>query len=481
LGHKIKKKLLQYEPEIYDRAQFAANVAEALINIGVRCVVAAGWAVDDGAAKDFAATFYDALVRGERFLDAVAYAREAAWKNRGHNDNSWAAYQCYGDADWRLNKDSAYQERSSVSSADESSNVASSSELLLALETLAVNARYTKIDKDVERTRLQRLEQRYAPKWGGIGAVAEAFGLAWAELGNWGNAIVWYESALAARDGSATLKAAERLGNLRARFAWETLTPIHRLTKAKGTKNRKIPMDGEEKSNDEALSKARKDVQGALKLLEQLVQVKSTVERENLCGSAYKRLAMIEALANARDAELKAIKEMKSHYAEAEKVASLTGDPGLFYSALNRISAELIIDAGEPSWKGLDRLALASLNQTLNNKIRTDPDFWSVVGLVELQLYEFVGQKRLAAGLPSILEEYEDLYRRVNSTMSWSSVRDQAEFVLLNYLRRAGKEEQEASVTLLKQLAVWAGSDKERINNYVLNQSSPETPSANQD
>ena len=33
----------------YDRAEFASGVAGALIAIGVRCVVAAGWAVDDDA------------------------------------------------------------------------------------------------------------------------------------------------------------------------------------------------------------------------------------------------------------------------------------------------------------------------------------------------------------------------------------------------------------------------------------------------
>ena len=35
----------------YDRASFASGVAGALIEIGVRCVVAAGWAVDDEAAS----------------------------------------------------------------------------------------------------------------------------------------------------------------------------------------------------------------------------------------------------------------------------------------------------------------------------------------------------------------------------------------------------------------------------------------------
>ena len=45
----------------YNRAQFAASVAEELIKIGVRCVVAAGWAVSDDAASAFAQP-YDALL-----------------------------------------------------------------------------------------------------------------------------------------------------------------------------------------------------------------------------------------------------------------------------------------------------------------------------------------------------------------------------------------------------------------------------------
>ena len=55
----------------YDRAEFASGVAGALIAIGVRCVVAAGWAVDDDAASVFAEEFYGSLLRGNRFIDAV--------------------------------------------------------------------------------------------------------------------------------------------------------------------------------------------------------------------------------------------------------------------------------------------------------------------------------------------------------------------------------------------------------------------------
>ena len=60
----------------YDRVEFASGVAGALIDIGVRCVVAAGWAVDDAAAKVFAEEFYRSLLAGNRFISAVGAARE---------------------------------------------------------------------------------------------------------------------------------------------------------------------------------------------------------------------------------------------------------------------------------------------------------------------------------------------------------------------------------------------------------------------
>jgi hypothetical protein len=82
------------------RARFAASIAEQLIRDGVRCVVAAGWAVEDGPAMLFAVCFYQRLLAGDRFIDAVGAARLAAWEARPAG-NTWAAYQCYGDPDWR--------------------------------------------------------------------------------------------------------------------------------------------------------------------------------------------------------------------------------------------------------------------------------------------------------------------------------------------------------------------------------------------
>ncbi len=55
--------------------KFAASLSRELIEMGVKAVVAAGWAVDDAAALSFAEIFYDHLLRGYQFGDAVKAAR----------------------------------------------------------------------------------------------------------------------------------------------------------------------------------------------------------------------------------------------------------------------------------------------------------------------------------------------------------------------------------------------------------------------
>lgn len=80
---------------------FAANIAVQFIEMGVRCVIAAGWQVDDAAARTFAEVFYDSFLKGETFGVSVQRARAETW--RGHRSvNTWGAYQCYGDPGWRL-------------------------------------------------------------------------------------------------------------------------------------------------------------------------------------------------------------------------------------------------------------------------------------------------------------------------------------------------------------------------------------------
>lgn len=81
----------------------AASVARELMGIGVRAVVAAGWTVDDQGALAFAETFYGRMVaEGASFGDAVSAARQAAHDRTLPGAMTWAAYQCYGDPEFRL-------------------------------------------------------------------------------------------------------------------------------------------------------------------------------------------------------------------------------------------------------------------------------------------------------------------------------------------------------------------------------------------
>jgi hypothetical protein len=238
----------------YDRTLFASGVAEELIKIGVRCVVAAGWAVEDNPARVFAERFYDALMRRESFINAVALAREAAWAEGG---NTWAAYQCYGDPDWTFwpaggdpqspsnNGGRASQQPvrdpGSKQPEEEFAGVASAQGLILALETIAVGSKFQGKRPQPQQMKIRYLEDRFGTYWGTFGNVAEAFAVAWNEAGDRAKAIDWYRRALAANDGSASIRAAEQLGNLLVRRGETMLAEARRAGAAPKTQTPKPP------------------------------------------------------------------------------------------------------------------------------------------------------------------------------------------------------------------------------------------------
>ncbi len=102
------------ESKSHQRYQLAANIGVQLIEMGVKAVVAAGWAVDDNSALLFAEKFYEQMFEGRPFGEAVKEARSTCYKNNKKN-NTWGAYQCYGDqfytissATQQKNKDKNY-------------------------------------------------------------------------------------------------------------------------------------------------------------------------------------------------------------------------------------------------------------------------------------------------------------------------------------------------------------------------------------
>jgi hypothetical protein len=397
-------------------------VAEQLIRIGVRCVVAAGWAVEDDPAKLFARTFYQQLLRGQRFIDAVAEARAHTYA-RYPRSNTWAAYQCYGDPDW------TYQgAKASAAKRVYAPAVASASALELQLHTLTMQHKFDGLPSDDMRERLDYLANVCKGRWDRQGAVAAAFGVAYGEAEELERAIEWYSRAIEAPDGGAGLKALEQLGNLRARHG--------------------------AKSGD------REEILEAVRLLERVCAFGSTAERESLLGSAYKRLARVEANATAQQ---DALTQSLAHYETAASIAHDLGSDDFFYPAINRMRIELRLRGASSRGAQFKAAELERVRQCLLRKSATDPNFWSAVIPIELAIYEAVSRESLAAALDAILVDLADMERRARSAREWSSVVYEIRWTLEPYLQAPGVAavERQAVEKLLKALPKEKNASKE--------------------
>ncbi len=464
-----------FTDHLSSRAEFASTVADELIKLGVRCVVAAGWAVEDGPACEFAREFYAALLAGERFLDASARARKAAW-SANRNGNTWAAYQCYGDPDWRLTRSSA---RSSGRSLGERyASVSSALALELALETIAIESSHIRgaggeRQRKRQLERLVWLESRFGERWGHLGFVAYQFALAWNALDNDANAIIWYEKAAMAQDGSAPQKATEQLANLRVRRAEKTVHKAASALRDAQGREETTTSDKTTKSINvadimlkrqqlqKAVDMARTEINDALHDLDLLTQQRETIELHGLAGSAWKRLAMI---ANDLDRENEvqiAIAKMSGHYQAGLKLAREQAAVDLYYPGINLIVAKLAAVAERLAKQPLDAVLVAEVRASYERKVHQDPDFWSVVGGIELQMLEALADgtlpdEELANTLAGIQREFADLQRRISTPGDWRSVFDTERFVLGRWARHADLSQVKACRAVLRQLAEYA-------------------------
>ncbi|NUZ04276.1 DUF7379 domain-containing protein [Piscinibacter koreensis] len=426
----------------YDRAEFAANIADELIRGGVRCVVAAGWAVEDGPAEEFATAFYGALLGGARFIDAVARARQAAWAANPQG-NTWAAYQCYGDPDWHWRRQVGDAQAQTASLTDRFAGIAAPSLLELALDNIATTCRSAGADGGDAlagpREDVRYLESRFGARWGDEGAVAEAFGNAYEAVNDVEAAIGWRRRALTAADGGASFKAAEQLGNHLVRHG--------------------------AKLADRAA--ARVAIDEGLELLEKLVQLRPTFERASLLGSAYKRLTMLEWQARRRDAAAAALAKAVEHYERGAALARDEAAPNLFYPLKNGISCQLRaaflqrrLDPTAAAVAGprVDAARARAVGESLKQAAASAPDFWSVVGQTELVVLNAMDAGNLAGVLPAVSERFRELKARVAEPVKWDSVYSEAQFTLKPYrlLHRAGTPERRAAhalLALLRELA----------------------------
>lgn len=393
----------------------AANLAEQFINMGVKAVIAAGWAVDDVAGKAFAEAFYRHMMAGGFFGEAVRAAREEIFVVCD-NVNTWGAYQCYGDPNFRLSHDG-------VAHHAEAPPYMTPHELVVDLDNIACGLRDGDDSADVAE-RLERRLQRIPPTqkgWTKRADVAAALGFVWGETGEWERAIASLRTAIAAEHGQCSVRVIEQLANYEVRLACSRW------------------LAADDRQRDHTLRAGlRQEIEQAIARLAGLCASGPTSERLCLLGGAYKRLAIIEAAAGGR---CEALVNMAEHYRDAY------AREGQAYAFINWASAALLIrrfhpeqPAELPPLLGLATLKqdIARLRKQLDKRNAHTPNFWDSASLADLDLVLALAdsprsRKSAAAPGEAARQIYRQAIQRGASVRERSSVIEHLDFLRQNF------------------------------------------------
>lgn len=360
----------------------AATIAQKLIEMGVKAVVASGWAVEDAAAKRFAGEFYDAMLNGTRFGEAVLRARLAVY--RGYpGTNTWGAYQCYGNPDFSLEVNPG-NPGGSYGSAP---RPVARREVLDAVRSIASRA----VDADeIARTRLLEelsaldrfvfRKEKFAD-----GEVLSEIAHAYSALDDNRNALDVYEKAFSDPESKVPVEAVQHFANILYREAEKV---------SEGTEHRKL------------FEKARGRIQWTLDL-------SPTVERLSLMGSLYKREAKWLMEAGRPDEEVRGMFEKALSFygeacypgeiaAEVRQALSRGGDCKP-YPALNFLAIEFLLGRLTTEDVGsVDRLA-----ERAEKEVRDGGDFWDRATAVDAGLL-----RQLVTGEIAEHDVQDELVRR---------------------------------------------------------------------
>lgn len=395
-----------------DYNRIAANVSTEFIRMGVQAVVAAGWMVDDAAARVFGTTFYEAMLRGETFGEAVKHARKATYERYPYS-NTWGAYQCYGDPDYRLVRD-----HGGPAHRDDSYDwLTTAAEAVVEIGNLGERvAGLSGASLDAALERLGALRNAIETKgWSKQAPIRAALARAYGQAERFTDAIAEYEAALQSDPARLTLKDIEALANFHVRSAadaakGDAAAAKRRIENGMGWIRWLVAGPGASVTDDRSLA----------------TQPNTTSERLALMGSAYKRLWRIEP-------RLAHLHTMALLYRQADDLARARsgGHPDL-YPLINRLYADLAV-----SWAGGEAGAVPASLVTGIAEARgvlaqvgqssTDPWHWIVDADCDL-LQSLVEGKLDDASADRLAEKYRNA-AAISTPRQLASVVDQIEFL----------------------------------------------------
>jgi CHAT domain-containing protein len=350
--------------------RLAASVSRELIEMGVRAVVAAGWAVRDDAAKDFAETFYRSMLANKTFGQALKTTREHTF-GKFPDTNTWGAYQAYGDPDYRLDPNATRD-------SDTGDGLVAVDEFVEAVRDIGATPVHDAASTAEAVKKLGELVEICPPGWREQTRVQIEIGLAYGNLGQLREARNDLERALAGEgsESSTTFFAVEQLANFEARAA-------------------NLDTDGAKELHESAVAR-----------LEHLLAVAKTAERYNLLGGTYRRRAAAEPKRNAKKAR-EALAKAVENYRKAHELNQQRGvlHP---YPTLNWLTWAAVLDEDVP---GADEL-LARCAATAGERYVTDRKFYTAIGMADAHLARALMEDRLSRSNDAADKELNRLHEK---------------------------------------------------------------------
>ncbi|MFO0829846.1 MAG: CHAT domain-containing protein [Phycisphaerales bacterium] len=415
--------------------QYAASVASALIDIGVRCVIVAGWEVDDAAAKLFAETFYGQFLRGVPFGDSVHAAR-AAVIDRFTDSNTWGAYQCYGDPAFRL---------TSATSSD--SEEAADRPFVSAAEALdyvddvtagAASAGNDEPERERLRARLREIEAKLSvvPEWEQDGRLLAARADAWAAVGDGDGegpislrAIDLYRRSLRADHAWPTVRAIEQLGNLldREESKWRGKDAArYERRKQRICDGATAPVEKLAAQRGESLAERWMSAAEALG---------ETPERHQIRAAQWKRLAETHGDWDERAKGFRRAADEYKRAADLRRANGITFQryyPLAQYITLRWLSSNAR-ERGEFAASDELKELLADCRESIRTEIaESGRTFWAMASEIELDLIEGFGRGLSKEAEHSIAERYRNLLNDHGTVREHDSVLANLDFLSRN-------------------------------------------------